>query len=242
MRINKMITQEKRPWSYIKFSQLILKGNVWRSVWRICMLILGLKGLKKKNALHLSVIWVKVLIGDTICTGDGTTILRGHLSHTKNQLLALQMEYLHFSVILRPSWVMVWPRESNPQPPALQSSALPTELILAWDHALSLLSLYVSHGKRALFFSLSSQRNKEGKKNNPWSQVKLILLRKSPLTDTYGHSKSTWSVLKRFDNILISPTLKFTINKLYMSVYMYISRFSIVCIFTMLLLFCGYKD
>ena len=40
-----MITKEKIPWSVIKFSQLILKGNVWRSVWRICMLILGLKGL-----------------------------------------------------------------------------------------------------------------------------------------------------------------------------------------------------
>ena len=49
MRINKMITQEKRPWSYIKFSQLILKGNVWRSVWRICMLIFGLKGLMYKG-------------------------------------------------------------------------------------------------------------------------------------------------------------------------------------------------
>ena len=40
-----MITKEKIPWSVIKFSQLILKGNVWRSVWRICMLILGLKGI-----------------------------------------------------------------------------------------------------------------------------------------------------------------------------------------------------
>ena len=36
--------------------------------------------------------------------------------------------------------------------------------IVAWDHALSLLSFYVSHGKRAFFFSLSSQRNKEAKK------------------------------------------------------------------------------
>ena len=27
-----------------KFSQLIFQGNVWRSVWRICMWILGLKG------------------------------------------------------------------------------------------------------------------------------------------------------------------------------------------------------
>ena len=40
-----MITIEKMLWSFIKFSQLILKGNVWRSVWRICMWILGLKGL-----------------------------------------------------------------------------------------------------------------------------------------------------------------------------------------------------
>ena len=45
MRINKMITKEKMPRSFIKFSQVILKRNVWRSVWRICMWILGLKGL-----------------------------------------------------------------------------------------------------------------------------------------------------------------------------------------------------
>ena len=38
-----------------------------------------------------------------------------------------QREYLHFSVILRP-WALVRPRESNPHPPALHSSALPTEL------------------------------------------------------------------------------------------------------------------
>ena len=92
---------------------------------------------------------------------------------------------------------MVRPRESNLQPPALQSGALPTELILP---------------------------------------------QKSPLGDTYGHSKSAWSILKKFDNILISPTLKFTINKLYMSLYMYISCFSIVFLSTTLLLFCGYKD
>ena len=41
-----MLTKEKIPWSFIKFSQLILKGNAWRSVWRICMWILGLKGLR----------------------------------------------------------------------------------------------------------------------------------------------------------------------------------------------------
>ena len=45
MGINKMLTKEKIPWSCIKFSQLILKGNVWKSVWRICMRILGLKGI-----------------------------------------------------------------------------------------------------------------------------------------------------------------------------------------------------
>ena len=47
MRINKMINKEKMPRSFIKFSQLILKGNVWRSVWRICLCILGLNGLKQ---------------------------------------------------------------------------------------------------------------------------------------------------------------------------------------------------
>ena len=46
VRIWKMITNEKMPWCFIKFSQLILKGNVWRSVWRICTWILGLKGLR----------------------------------------------------------------------------------------------------------------------------------------------------------------------------------------------------
>ena len=65
----------------------------------------------------------------TTPTGDGTTILRGHPSHAKVQPPAGQRKYLHFSVILRP-WVLVRPREWNPRPPALQSSALPTELIL----------------------------------------------------------------------------------------------------------------
>ena len=46
MRINKTINKEKMPWSFIRFSQLILKGNVRRSLWRICTCILGLQGLK----------------------------------------------------------------------------------------------------------------------------------------------------------------------------------------------------
>ena len=59
-----MITKEKMPWCFITFSQLILKGNVWRSVWRICMWILGLKGLKlrgwqkdKQNFVSFSLSW-----------------------------------------------------------------------------------------------------------------------------------------------------------------------------------------
>ena len=48
MRINKMITIEKIARSFIKFSQLIPKGDVWRSVWRMCRWILGLKGLSEK--------------------------------------------------------------------------------------------------------------------------------------------------------------------------------------------------
>ena len=67
----------------------------------------------------------------TFPTGDVTAISRGHPSHVKVQPLAGQRKYLHFSVILRPR-VLVQPRESNPQPPALQSSALSNELILPW--------------------------------------------------------------------------------------------------------------
>ena len=49
MRINKMITIAKMLRSFFKFSQLIVKGDVWRSVWRICMWILGLKRLKGRE-------------------------------------------------------------------------------------------------------------------------------------------------------------------------------------------------
>ena len=93
--------------------------------------------------MSVNVFSTKVLIGDTIFTSpneDGTAILRGHPSHAKVSPLAVQRKYLHFSVILRP-WVMVRPRESNPRPPALQSNALPTELIFlkefCWSGILS---------------------------------------------------------------------------------------------------------
>ena len=49
MRIYEMINEEKLLWSAIKFSQLILKGNEWRSVWRICMWILGLRLVHTSN-------------------------------------------------------------------------------------------------------------------------------------------------------------------------------------------------
>ena len=89
-----------------------------------------------KNALYLSVdvFRTRALMVDTILiftshSGDRAAILRGHPSHAKVYPFAGQREYLHFPVILRP-WVLVRPRESNPQPTALQLSALPTEVIL----------------------------------------------------------------------------------------------------------------
>ena len=44
LRINKMIIVEKIPWSFSKFSQLILKGDVWRSVGEFVCRYWGLKG------------------------------------------------------------------------------------------------------------------------------------------------------------------------------------------------------
>ena len=82
--------------------------------------------------MSVNVFSMKVLIGDTIFTfpsGDGTAILSDQPSHAKVKPFAGQKQYLHFSVILRPC-VLVRPRESNPPSPALQSNALPTQLIL----------------------------------------------------------------------------------------------------------------
>ena len=78
---------------------------------------------RKKKFLSVKVFSTKVLIRDTIftsLTGDGTrgsTRLQGKGSTFISQLF------------LRP-WVLVPSRETNPRTPALQSSALPTELIL----------------------------------------------------------------------------------------------------------------
>ena len=64
---------------------------------------------KKKKTLYLSVkvFHTKALIGHTIFTsptGDGTAILSGHPSHAKALPLAVQRDYLHFSVILDPEY------------------------------------------------------------------------------------------------------------------------------------------
>ena len=79
-----------------------------------------------KNALHFSinVFSTKVLIGDS-----DHQFLHGQPSHAKIYSSAGQTQNIHFSVPSRP-WVLVRSRDTNPQPPALQSSVLPTELIL----------------------------------------------------------------------------------------------------------------
>ena len=52
---------QKMLWSAIKCSQLILKGNVWRLVWRICMWILGLKGLMQAKGIQsLPLLWLSL--------------------------------------------------------------------------------------------------------------------------------------------------------------------------------------
>ena len=43
--MSKMISKEKMFWSFNTFYPLVLWGNVWRSMWRICMWIFGVKGL-----------------------------------------------------------------------------------------------------------------------------------------------------------------------------------------------------
>ena len=85
--------------------------------------------------LSANVSSMKVLIADTIFkppTGDGTAI--GHPSHAKVSPLAVQREYVHFSVILRP-WVMVRPWELNTGPPAsnweTNDSSLPVKILNA---------------------------------------------------------------------------------------------------------------
>ena len=76
--------------------------------------------------MSVKVFSTKVLIGDatfTSPTGDGTPF------YMVIRATRVQRDYVHFPVILRPQ-VLFRPRESNPRSSALQSSALPTKLIL----------------------------------------------------------------------------------------------------------------
>ena len=71
----------------------------------------------------------KVLIEDTIFafpTGDGTAILRGHLSHAK--VLPFNCSRAKAVPSFLSSLMGIGPWESNLRPAALQLSALPTEL------------------------------------------------------------------------------------------------------------------
>ena len=47
-RSNKLMNKGEVLWFFIKFCQLILQGNVWTLVWRICFFILELNGLMVK--------------------------------------------------------------------------------------------------------------------------------------------------------------------------------------------------
>ena len=67
-------------------------------------------------------------------TSDGTAILRGHPSHVKVSPLAERLQGKGSTFIsqlfLDPEYWSGAGNRSNPQPSALQSSALPSELIL----------------------------------------------------------------------------------------------------------------
>ena len=72
--------------------------------WPVHRLKLSKKSKKNKNALYLSVnvFSTKVLIGDINFSPQletGPPFLRGHPNHVKVKPLAVQREYLHFSVI-----------------------------------------------------------------------------------------------------------------------------------------------
>ena len=69
--------------------------------------------------LSVNVFSMKVLIGDTIFTSPNG---EGLAACSADEVLSFLS---HFKTLR-----MVRPRESNPRPPALQSNALPAELIL----------------------------------------------------------------------------------------------------------------
>ena len=94
---------------------------------------------KKGIFLSVNVFSTKVLTGDTIFTsptGDRTAISMWSSEPRDGPAVCSAKAVPSFlSYHLRP-WVLVRPRESNPRPCALQSSALPTELVLENTEAL----------------------------------------------------------------------------------------------------------
>ena len=85
MRINKMITKGKMRWSFIPFSELILKENVWKWVWRICMWIWDLKGLIIQYFMLITCIgqnWISAsLTGFPVSNFSYFALLRSISSH-----------------------------------------------------------------------------------------------------------------------------------------------------------------
>ena len=83
--------------------------------------------------MSVNVFSTKALIGETIYVSYWRRDRHFTWSSEPREGLAIcrakAVISFHFSVILRP-WVLVQSRESNPRPPALQSIALPSELIL----------------------------------------------------------------------------------------------------------------
>ena len=84
---------------------------------------------KKMHLLNVNAFSTKVLIGDTSFTSPTDRHFAWSSEPREGLATCSAKGVPYFSVILRP-WVLVRSWESNPQPPALQSSALPTELIL----------------------------------------------------------------------------------------------------------------
>ena len=87
--------------------------------------------LTKRNVLNLcvNVFSTKVVIGDTIFTSTGLQFYAVIRTTQRSSRFGSAKAVPLFLIILRP-WVLSRARESNPRPPALESSALPTELIL----------------------------------------------------------------------------------------------------------------
>ena len=84
---------------------------------------------KKMHLLNVNAFSTKVLIRDTSFMSPTDRHFTWSSEPREGLATCNAKGVPYFSVILRP-WVLVRSRESNPRPPALQSRALPTGLIL----------------------------------------------------------------------------------------------------------------